>query len=225
MEIVKKKYETDVYQGYGCSVEKTPSGFDATDPFPGSAYETEQSHLTHCGSFKDQMAFDPALKSEIALLMRHFCSSRFMSQFVYCDDENCPLEQCGRRGKFQRTVVDRFFAKFGGRFPTPVPRFTDHSCGDYPFAQCEVGKGQNPSDVPELDDPGQNLRYLNFADLLRSDLPQGAFGQDRYYSGGTKGQFCSRCPHPVFIRSDAAWKRHEFLAHEGYGRTRKRRLD
>lgn len=251
MDIVKKEYIKDSYDGYPCTVEITPCGVDSTDPFPGHPYASELKKLSNCHSWAQQETFPSELKAEMGILFRHFSSSTFMSQFIRCDDPACTLTQCGPRVGVA-SDVDRLFEKFGGIFPTPIPQFVDPTTGSFPFDRKadHAEPDDLPNDVPAYDPPGRSHRYLTFADLLRTDLDvhlpvfekrecqnrnagrrvvdehdkmDSVLRPDRFHVGQSAQRICTKCVRPVFLSSDVAVKRHDFLAHDDRLRARDRR--
>lgn len=155
------------------------------------------------------------MPSWLQVLLEHVSTSRFMTQFLRCNKPGCLLDQCGPRRETETTPTDRFFAKFGGQFPTPVPQFADMASGTNPVT-CAPKSLDLPSDVREFDGPGPSVHYKNFSDLLltRVGSDWAAYSPDGFYDGAMHGKFCPHCPYSILLSSDAAANRHRFLAHD-----------
>jgi hypothetical protein len=195
-----------------------------SDPYSREGYDREHESLLHCATASDRNRFPQDLKSEVELLFRHFGSSRFMSQFLFCEDAQCPLPQCGPRRAEYKTDVDRFFDKFGGRFPTPIPQFADLVQNTTPNRRSSTINVHMSSDVPEFDQ-GPGFHFQNFADLLRMDVPAKLFKTDAFYreeGAAVTGTFCEVCPNRVYLPSAVSARRHQFLAHNIVCDVRKR---
>lgn len=224
-DMLASAYEKDRYKGHGIKIYKVPNNTTVTgyDCYPEDQSNYEREMLS-----KPRSGMSVELLKEFRQLMRHQRSSRFRVEFVRCKDPSCPI--CSRRVK-KCSEVDKVFDRFpAGMLPTPVPVLRDG--GEYEIlstlmqsipddqgagsdadtASCAGNRGAWPQELQDFATANTG-RYRNFAELVKTSLPDGVLFPDSHYSGKSAQHRCPDCGSWTVLKSESALQRHRKLVH------------
>lgn len=199
-DMLTAQWEDNRYAGFGVTIHRVPHDPSSTDTFKDADYESAKQYLA-----KSLVGAPSELVDEFRQIMRHFSSSLYRWQFVRCG--SCPI--CPKRGPAS-TPLERFFERFGGDIPTPMPfmasfRGKAESGGTEPAHHMLVGSTRGS---------GERLHYRTLSDLFKLNITNDRLHADQHYEGGTPRHVCKRCKPGVSHRSAAALLRHVKMLHQ-----------
>lgn len=198
-DMLEQQWKENVYCGFGTVIHRVPHDTTATDFSKDSEYEFNRDCLA-----KGLAGAPSEVVEEFRQIMRHFSSSLYRWQFVRCQTQGCPLCSDPRPPS---TPLEKFYEKFGGHMPTPIPVF-----GLFPPKPETPGGANGPVYTPVGSEAG--LHYRTLADFMKLNIPRDRLFADQHYDGATPRHPCKQCEPEVIHRSAAALARHMKMLHK-----------